>query len=301
MTGPELVPVEVNSPEWLEARRHGVSASEIAGLLGIAPDTWTSPFNLFWRKKAGIGDEPDNDRMQFGHDFEDVILRRFAREHPELDVQPGGLYRRAERPWQMATPDGIAYSAGAPVAVVQAKTAGNRHGWGDVGTDEIPPYYLAQVRWEMDVMAVDVAYVPVLFGVHDYREYVVHQDRDDVDLMVKEARAFLDRVEADDPPDVDHRAATLRTLKQLHPDLEDEERELEPDWVAVWLQAAVDMDDANARRKEAEAHIRQQLGASAYGTVNGERVVTRSKYTVKEQIRKAYDADRINVKRQKES
>lgn len=318
----ELVGVEVGSSEWHESRRQGVTASEIAGLLGIAPDSWTSPFNLYHQKVNGIGAEPDNEQMQWGHELEAVILRRFAREHPELGVTTGGLYRHSDRPWQMATPDGVAYDAGpwcycegveqhVPgsmewcdglplVAVVQIKTATKRDGWGEPGTDEIPPYYLAQVRYEMDVMGVDLAYVPVLFNVHDYREYVVHQDDQDAELMRKEAADFLARIERDDPPDVDYRAATLRTLKELHPKLEDEEQEIALDWVREYRAAQQAAAEAEKRKKEAEAHIRVELGDAAHGVVDGQRVVSRSVSTVKEHWRAAYDRDVLTVRKNKE-
>ena len=301
MTTPVRVDVEVGSPAWYAERRKGITASEIPVVLGIAP--WGSPFNLYWAKRGLDVEDPENEAMEWGHELEDVILRKFAREHPELHVTPGGLYRHGDDPRWMATPDGIAYEgdpeSGEPVAVVQVKTAGSKEEWGDPGTDQIPPYYVAQVRWEMHVMGVSTAYVPVLFNGRTYREYIVKQDDVDVALMVREAEAFWQRIVDGDPPDVDWRPATNRALKKLHPDLDDVEAEVDQKWIDAYLQAVADMKDAERRKAEAENQIRAQLGRAARGTVNGRKVVTRTIRQIREHWRQASRQDVLYIKRPK--
>src|SRR5690606_39876597 len=169
--------------------------------------------------------------------------------HPEFHVTPGGLYRHGGNPRWMATPDGIAYDtenvvtmndgvtrrapSHVPVAVVQVKTAGSREEWGEEGTDQIPPYYPAQVSWEMHVMCDDTAFMPVLFNGRTYREYIVKQDDVDVALMVREAEAFRQRIQDGNPPDVDWRPATTLALKKLHPDVEDRDVEIPADLIQI--------------------------------------------------------------------
>ena len=311
MTVPVRVDVEVGSPEWHAERRRGITASEIPIILGIAP--WGSPFNLYWAKRGLDVDEPDNDAMEWGHELEDVILRRFARKHPEFHVTPGGLYRHGGNPRWMATPDGIAYDtenvvtmndgvtrrapSHVPVAVVQVKTAGSREEWGEEGTDQIPPYYLAQVRWEMHVMGVDTAFVPVLFNGRTYREYIVKQDDVDVALMVREAEAFWQRIQDGNPPDVDWRPATTLALKKLHPDVEDTEVELPADLIRQWQAADEQIREAKRAKDEAENRIRDLLGKAARGTVNGRKVATRSVYDVRERVMPATTVNRLTITR----
>lgn len=299
MTKPVRVDIEIGSPGWYAERRKGITASEIPIILGLAP--WGSPFNLYWAKQGLDVDEPDNDAMAWGNELEDVILRRFAREHPEFHVTPGGLYRHGGNPRWMATPDGLAYEgdpeSGEPVAVVQVKTAGSHDEWGDEGTDQIPPYYLAQVRWEMHVMGVDTAYVPVLFNGRTYREYIVKQDDVDVALMVKEAEAFWQRIVDGDPPDVDWRPATTLALKRLHPDVEDTEVELPADLIRQWQAADEQIREAKRAKDEAENRIRDLLGKAARGTVNGRKVVTRSVYDVRERVMPATTVNRLTITR----
>jgi predicted phage-related endonuclease len=194
----------------------------------------------------------------------------------------------------MATPDGIAYHRRRPTnqpavrkygtfkskphAVVQVKTDATTAEWGGEGTDQIPSYYLAQVRWEMLVMDVRTAYLPVLFSGPTYREYVVHQDDSDVELMVREASDFLDRLRYDNPPDVDWRAATTRALQQLHPDRGEGSVEVPGTWIRQWQLADRLVDAAGKRKALAENRIRALVGDRHFATVNGEPLANKVVY-----------------------
>ena len=289
---PVHIPVQVGSDEWLQTRRRGVAASEIPVILGLSP--WSSPFNLFWEKAGQVEPQRDNESMAWGRDLEAAILARFARQHPELGVTTGALFHHGDDHRWMATPDGLAHHRGRPTtkpavrkvgayrskphAVVQVKTDGSTEGWGDEGTDQIPSYYLAQVRWEMHVMDVRTAYVPVLFSGRTYREYVVHQDDADVALMLKEAEDFIRRLDENDPPDVDWRAATTDALRQLHPHRGEGAVEIPATWHRQW-QLADRLEQAAAQRKAlAENRIRALVGDSHHATVDGEPVANKVVY-----------------------
>jgi len=294
----EYIDVAERSPAWYERRRRGITASEIAAVLGLSP--WCSPFTLHMRKTGAVDDQPDNERLAIGRDMEDVVLRQFARRHPELTITKGGLYRSTARTWQLATPDALAYEKpaesdydplnlsvpavpadphyNAPIAVVQAKTAATHHEWGDEGTDEIPVQYRCQVLWEMDVMGVGVAYVPVIFGNAKYAEYVVEYSVTDIDIMRRRAAQFLARLADGEPPPVDWATSTTDTLKKLHPDLEDTEVEVPERSVNAYHVFLALEKFAERRKRQAENEIRAALGSAARGTVDGLKVLTRSKY-----------------------
>ena len=114
----------VDRATWLAARRQGVTASEIAAVLGISP--FTSAFNLFYVKAGVIDEEYDDDRLSLGRHLEPWVAERFAAAHPEFTVRaPGGLWANAVRTWQLATPDAVLYDgAGSePVGVAEFKTS----------------------------------------------------------------------------------------------------------------------------------------------------------------------------------
>lgn len=260
------------TPDWYEARRQGVSASEIAAILGLSP--WQSAFDLFWEKRTGHGQDA-NDEMRRGRRVEPLILEDFTEAHPEFHVANVGLMQNLERPWQLATPDGLAFDccpdtdlihdpdcAAEPVAVVETKSAANASEWGHEGTDEIPVYYRTQVLWQMDVLGLNVAYVPVWFGF-GYKEYEVEYHEADCKLMREAAEAFLADVAADRQPDIDSHKSTRQRLKRLHPELVDESVEI-PLHILRQRQAAKRLRDAAQDRMNlAENRVRALLGPAA--------------------------------------
>lgn len=297
----ETVEVTYRSPEWYEARRAGISASEIAAILGLSP--YTSPFDLWWLKRTGEDSQPEDRDMARGRRWEPLIIGEFNDQHPELVTVNVGLVRHADRPWQMATPDAVAYettAASEPVAVVEAKTGATRNEWGDPGTDAIPNHYRAQVLWQMDTLGLTVAYVPVLFGF-DYREYVIEYDADDAAFMRGMAEAFMASVAANVQPEIDAASATTRRLKFLHSTIEAGEVEVAGPVVAQYRAAKRLRDAAEARMRLAENRIRAALGPNNVATVDGRKVASRSVYDVKERTQTvgAHTVNRLNITRER--
>lgn len=303
----EVIDVTYRSPEWYEIRRSGVAASEIAAVMGISP--WTSRFDLWWEKQTGEQSEAENKAMRRGRRYEALILEDFADEHPEFYVRPSVTVQNTERPWQLATPDGVAYDGAEPpwgewddfepVAVVEAKT-GQRREWGEPGTDAIPVHYRAQVLWQMDVLGVGVAYLPVLFG-DTYAEYVVEYHEADVLLMRAAAEEFLASLAANRSPAIDDSTATLRRLKYLHPDVIDGEVEVPASVVAQYHAAKRLRDAAEARMRLAENRIRNTLGNYHVATVDGRKAASRSVYDVRERVQtvRAHTVNKLTFARER--
>lgn len=300
--------------EWLEARRRGVTASEIAIVMGLSP--YSSPYALFHQKLGNLPDIEDTAAMERGRVLEPYIARKFAERNPEFRVygDPDGrmLFAHPERPWQMATPDRLINETchaelssddctcmNDPLAVLECKVDGGSDEWGEEFTDEIPVHYRAQVLWQMDVMGVSTAYVACL-RVRDWkvRDYWLEMDDDaraDLKLMRSEAREFLDRLDTKDEPDVDWRPATLDALRTLHPDVEDESVCV-PDQLGRWYHAACrNVKHWEQRKRLYEARIRQQMGSArrAYTAIGSEPVARRDVYEVREHVRKAHTVDKL--------
>lgn len=294
------------SPAWHEYRRSTVSASEIGAILGISP--YSSAFDLWWAKRLGDGESEMTPAMRRGHRLEPLILEDFQEAHPELYLSRAGLCVNNDRPWQACTPDAIAYESEptqeqtpAALGVVEAKTAGGPDGWGDPGTDDVPPHYRAQVLWQMDTLGVDVAYLAVWIGF-DYREYEVSYHYDDVALMRKAAREFLDSLAADQAPDIDAHAATSRRLKQLHPSLIDAATEVPGEWVEKYHLAKAARDSNQRLMDLAENRIRERMGDYRYAFSDGTKVATRSVTDVPERTQtvKAHTRNTIRFTKRKD-
>ncbi len=213
MTG-ILIPTPAET-DWLAARTKGVTASEIAIVMGLAPDDWGSPFGLYHQKLGNLPAADDTLSLRVGRHFESLVCELFAERHPEFALTGNGrtLYAHPDRPWQMATPDRLLSETwfepadtdelvrevtGDPVATFDAKTSATYEGWGDDGSDEIPVYYRCQKLWQMDVEGVTAGYLACLFmHSRQLRVYELHMDADaeaDLKLMREEAEMFLSRI-----------------------------------------------------------------------------------------------------------
>ncbi len=323
----DLIPTG-SEAEWLAARRKGITASEIAVLMGLSP--YSSPYALY-HQKLGIL-PPDDDKAVFerGRVLEPYIAEKWAAAHPELMIVGTGreLFASDERPWQMATPDRLlcddmrldfdgerVIEEFEPAAVLETKTdAGDE--WGDEGTDDIPVHYRCQVLWQMDVMGVAKAHVACLrMRQWDIREYVIghhpsHVDRlavatpdyehdcdicKDIVVMRDAARDFLDRIDRQEAPDVDWRPATAYALKQLHPSVEEIDVEVRRMPIIQYRAAVKAFKAAERRKKEAENRLRLLLGSGhrIVSAHTGEVIARRDVYTVREHVRKASVTDKL--------
>lgn len=324
-----LIPT-ADEAEWLQARRQGVTASEIAVLLGISP--YSSPYALYHHKRGTLDSQPDSAVMERGRVLEPYIRDKWQEANPGLAVLGDGrdLWRHGERPWQMATPDGVVHDVvrdtdgspelGDPCAVLECKVDGGSDEWGEEGSDEIPVHYRAQVLWQMDVMGVGTAYVACL-RVRDWRirEYVITHDESpvleyphripgpdapqicrlcgDLELMRGEAQEFMKRLESGDEPDVDYRPATLGALKTLNLLGEDEETAgIGPQLADRYEAACRNAKHWEQRKRLYEARIRQRAGNARRIVRAGPAqipVARRDVYDVREHVRKASHVDKL--------
>lgn len=214
-----------DSAEWHAARRNGIGASEIAAVVGLSP--FESAFSL-WHRKAGNlpGPDPSNPLFYWGHALEPLVADRFADAHPEFWVMEVGTYRHGERDWQFANLDRALYPTSGvgvdtpPLGVLEIKTTRYGDNWGPHGSDEVPVHVRCQVMQQMDVMGVPFAWVAVLIGGNDYREYQIDYDEDDAYALREAGAAFWASLQTDTEPPIDASFATYEAVRELHPDID---------------------------------------------------------------------------------
>jgi putative phage-type endonuclease len=312
MTAVELLPAHEATPAndaWHKLRQAGISASEIAAVLGISP--WESPFSLYWRKVNGWGVDV-NDEMRAGTRAEPVIRQWYEDEcdpHENLTVRLAGLYASGERPWQLATPDGLVHMScgdcdgrggggpasgpetsflcascygtgiGSPaLSVLECKYLPySWDGWGEPGTDEIPVYYRAQGLQQLDVLEVEDVQFAAWHGA-EFRHYTIRRDEKDLRVMRIAGRDFIDRLANGDPPPIDGHSATVRTLKALHPSIEDMDIDVPVEFAEGYRRARRLAARVDAVKDRYEARARELLGNGRRLMCNGHLVCSRSVY-----------------------
>jgi len=259
---------EPQSPEWHAVRATGLGGSDIAAILGLSP--WESPFSLWHRKRGAIGDVTETPVMTWGKRLEDAICLAFADEHPDLGVTRTGTWRNTERPWQLANPDRLVTGG-----ILEAKTAGDAHGWGEPGSPQIPIYYTCQVLWYLDTLGLDTAHVAVLIAGRDYREYAVRYDQVEAQFLRDRAAAFWQSIQEDRPPALDGHTATYQVVRELHPDIEPVDVEIPGDLADRYRAACAAHKAAEAAKNEACAEVLAALGTARNAVHGGDRIAYR--------------------------
>lgn len=291
MTATQLGTWPAGSPEWHAARAGLVmTGSRIAAAAGISP--FESPFSLYHRMTGAIGEPEETPVMEWGNRLESAVVQKFADEHPELHVTRTGTWRNDERPWQQGTPDGLLWTPDpewtepshpdiidAPRldlrALLEVKTARYDDDWGTSGTDQIPVHYLAQVLWYLDTLGLDLAYVAVLVGGSDYREYLIEYDESEALRLREIGLDFLAMVKEGIRPDIDGHSQTYQTIKELHPDIEPTTVEVSDATAFALFDAKYDYDAAAIAFAAARARLADDVGSAHYAYWRGIKVADR--------------------------
>lgn len=256
LTGVRLPPLEPGSPAWLRT----MSASKVAAVLGLSP--YDSPFSL-WHRMAGLTPAQEvKAHLARGHYLEPGIAAWFADQHPDWTVAPGDSWAHPEQPLFTASPDRLAYLPDGEVRGVEIKTAARDDEWGEAGTDQVPPGYRAQVQWQMAVTGCRTTHVAVLTAFLELREYVVTYDPDDAVFLMERAAAFLDSLPGqpgERRPSIDDHGATYEAVRQLHPDIDGSDVEVDPDVALRYLAAVPAAKAADVELTGAKAALLDQM------------------------------------------
>ena len=231
----EIVPTH-DRASWLAARRQGVGASDIAGIMGISP--WTTPFQVWASKVSDLPEVMDDEAMKWGRILEDVILNEWARTTAVTIRERGPLIRNIKNPIMLATPDALpSYPA-----VVEVKNIA------DWSWTEPPVHYLAQVQWQLAVTGYEVGDLVVLHAGRHLEHYEVKADPEAQARMIEAATEFWGYVEANEPPPTQWEDSTI--MASLWPTSTEEVAQIDPD-DAFELYVAKEARDAGNQRYDA--------------------------------------------------
>jgi putative phage-type endonuclease len=274
MTAVLVTDAAPNTEEWHAARRNGIGASEISAVVGLNP--WESPFSL-WAKKKGLipGADPENPLFYWGHALEPLVAARFAESRPDLYVAHVGTHRHSEREWQYANLDRLVLTADGRDVPLEIKTTRYPDDWGQTGTDQIPLHVRCQVLQQMDVFSAPYALVAVLIGGSDYREYRIDYDEADATALREAGAAFWASLQTDEEPPIDASFATYEAVRDLHPEINGEDVDVNPALYARYATSKADADSATSAHRQAKSELLAAMGQARRALVNGAPVLRR--------------------------
>lgn len=179
-------------------RRNGIGGSDMPIILGLS--NYSTPYQLYLEKTGLVDSTYEEGPLQYwGHRIEAVIRREFSKRnkvkvenHKDTKVHPMYEFLRGNI-------DGYIPSSH---AVFEAKCSNQfmAHLWGEKGTDAIPLEYLVQVAFYCCILNCESAYIAVLIGGNDYREFKYERDLELEKTIIDSACRFWDYVKNNTPP-----------------------------------------------------------------------------------------------------
>lgn len=259
------------SPEWLRF----MTASKIAAVVGTSP--YESPFALWHRMHGDLPQQEQTDPMRLGHLLEPFLVQQAAERHPELEPSAGRWVVHPRIEWAAATPDGFLGEH----ALVEAKTA--RQGWEwreDPDADAphrrvgVPAGYYDQCQWQMWVTGRTVTYVSALVDMA-LVERVVPIDRGRIEHLINAAERFMASLAADQAPGLDGSLHTYQAVRDMHPDIDGADIEVDGGVLAAWLNARTALAIVEDEHRRATADLLERMGSARRALLDGHPIARR--------------------------
>lgn len=263
-----------------EKRRKYLGGSDIAALLGIAPEGWrrNSPLSLYFDKTMPPAPDRSNLReKRRGKVWEGVVAEMLvddlkAKGHTVEIVTGNVRYLDPDFDFFASEIDyEIRLDGEQDITNVELKTVHPfaSKDWGESESDDMPIWYTAQCMWGLGVTRRKRCILAPLFGADEIRTFTVDAVPQLINDMRDTARKFwVQNVLAGVPP----APGNLVDLKLLFPKDNGGLIELEGDALieaVAELRAADELyDQAKLRWESAEKTIKQAMGENAVATLN---------------------------------
>ena len=266
------------TPEWFEARKNSIGASEIAAAAGLSP--YQTPLELYARKRGELPEIEDNDAMRMGRLLEPVVKSEFCRVTGLTFSDPNPpMYQHGELKFISATPDGIIDD----LRLMEAKTASWRMkgSWGDQDSDQVPDQYLCQVQQQMFVMNAAECHLAVLFDGFTLKTFKVVRNDTLIKLLVAAATELWERIRDGRPPEPNwEHPSTPQLIKNIHQSIEDARILFTDDEAESWKRYEELGDfikDANDERELIKAKLAHEIGDNYAGILPDGRMLRRAR------------------------
>lgn len=290
--GPITLGSSHDRERWLQLRRSGIGASEIAAVLGESP--WLHAAELYAIKVGATEGDPSLDEAEYvywGLQLEAAILAGYQDRTGRPVKHRGALLRSTEHPWALCTLDGETGLPGTePSWPLEIKNIGLTKAaeW-----EEGPPrHYVLQLQQQMLVTGAQKATAAALIG--GQRLVWCDVERDEIEIRrIKRAGAIFweQCVEAGVCPKPDGSDSASRALAALYRERPNPES---------FVQLGGDMlelDDELCGLKDAHRAIKKRIAEienlikAAIGTAEYAVLPSGARYSWKQQTRAAMAVD----------
>jgi putative phage-type endonuclease len=205
--------------DWLSERVQGIGASEIAVVLGEAPEQWGSPLSLYAQKIGKYERNLDDvEAVYWGNKLEEAILSAYAERTGRRTKRERFLLRSVEHPWMLCTLDGRTWEPSNerfkwPFEIKNV-SAYKAEEW----IDGPPPHYYLQLQQQLAVTNEPKATIAALIGGQRMVWCDVPRDEIAIRRIIVNGARFWERVVNRDMPAPDGSESTRKALQALYPE-----------------------------------------------------------------------------------
>lgn len=179
--------------------------------------------------------------------------------------------------WALANADGLIIDkiTQQPIGILEIKTANafKTKEWSNED-DGVPIEYIAQVQWYMEIFDVDFAYIAVLIGGSDYRQYRIERDRElAADLLARAKEFWENHVMKNVPPEPQNAA----DVQKLYPQDDGEAQQADTETLIAYNELRRLKEQAKALDEqitEREEMLKTKIGQRAIMLSGEEKLFT---------------------------
>lgn len=197
--------------EWLMQRLDGIGGSDAASVLGISP--FKSRLEL-WHEKVSKKIDPESAEeliFQIGHALEPIVAKKYVGlTGRKLEMRPRRIH--PDYPFMIGNIDREIVGDKRGPGILEIKTKG---AWVDWHSEDIPPYYMAQVQHYLSVFGYNWAGFAVLdLGTRKVTHIDIERDDKFISKIIQEEAKFWELVEKKISPEVECSKACEEFLRK---------------------------------------------------------------------------------------
>jgi len=245
----KIINLEQGSQEWLQWRKTGVTASEIAAILGLSP--YKTPWQV-WAEKTGLVEPEDlsaNPLVAAGVAQEDIARSLFEQKHDDI-LLPVCVESTAQS-FLKASLDGLSQNSEPVELKVPSESTWKKVVSEGENSDAYKLYY-PQVQHQLLVTGANSGWL-VFYRDEQLCEFAIERDYAMIDEIIQKAGEFWELVVQGKEPEKD----PVRDF--FHPQGEQTEQ-----WnisAQSWLECNDELKSLEKRVKELKSIQEQHLGA----------------------------------------
>lgn len=256
---------DMSYEQWLEQRRKGIGGSDSSVIMGVNP--WRSAFDLWMEKTGEYVQDNSNERMYWGNVLEDVVAKEFAKRTGKKVRRKNAILQHPDHDWMIANVDRLVVGE---KALLECKTTSAFNQW-----DEVPHYYYAQVQHYLAVTGLEMAYLAVLIGGQQYKDFEIPRNEEYIEALIEAEAHFWQLVQTKTPPEMDGSESCTKMLAKKYPKSNGEEIELPPDafkLVQEYESAKQSEKDMKNIKETAGNKLKKMLGDNERGFIFDRKV-----------------------------